>query len=130
MNTNKEDIDKLIKDTLTQEEAKFYDGLEEQGLWDMVVGIFQGKLGWIVAIMNIVNLIVFGVLIYCFIQFFTVVETNELIKWGLGIVICMVFNVMIKLYAWMQMDKNAILREMKRLELQVSSLSGKINEHN
>ena len=36
----------------------------------------------------------------------------------------------IKLYGWNQMDKNAILREMKRLELQISSLSGKINEHN
>ena len=130
MNTNREDIDKLIKETLTQEEANFYDGLEEQGLWGMVVGIFQGKLGWIVVIMNIINLIVFGFLIYCFIQFFNVTETNELIKWGLGIVICMVFNVMIKLYAWMQMDKNAILREMKRLELQMSSLSGKINGHN
>ena len=130
MNTNKEDIDKLIKETLTQEEAIFYDGLEEQGLWDMIVGIFQGKLGWLVVVMNIINLIVFGILIYCFVQFFNVTETNELIKWGLGIVICIVFNVMIKLYAWMQMDKNAILREMKRLELQISSLSGKINGHN
>jgi len=128
MKNNIEEIDKLIKETLTQEESKFYDGLDEQGLWGMVVGIFQGKLGWIVAIMNIINLIVFGVLIYCFIQFFNVTDTNELIKWGLGIVICMVFNVMIKLYAWMQMDKNAIIREMKRLELQVSSLSGKMSE--
>ena len=33
---------------------------------------------------------------------------------------------MLKIFAWMQMDKNALLREMKRLELQVSSLSGKI----
>jgi len=128
MKNNIEEIDKLIKETLTQEESKFYDGLDEQGLWGMVVGIFQGKLGWIVAIMNIINLIVFGVLIYCFIQFFNVTDTNELIKWGLGIVICMVFNTMIKLYAWMQMDKNAIIREMKRLELQVSSLSGKMSE--
>ncbi len=128
MKNNIEEIDKLIKETLTQEESKFYDGLDEQGLWGMFIGIFQGKLGWLVAIMNIINLIVFGVLIYCFVQFFNVTETNELIKWGLGIVICMIFNVMIKLYAWMQMDKNAIIREMKRLELQVSSLSGKISE--
>jgi len=128
MKNNIEEIDKLIKETLTQEESKFYDCLDEQGLWGMFIGIFQGKLGWLVAIMNIINLIVFGVLIYCFVQFFNVTETNELIKWGLGIVICMIFNVMIKLYAWMQMDKNAIIREMKRLELQVSSLSGKISE--
>jgi hypothetical protein len=128
MKNNTEEIDKLIKETLTQEEAKFYEELEEQGLWGMISSIFQGKLGWLAVLMNIINLIVFGILIYCLIEFFNVTETNELIKWGLGILICLNFNAMIKLYAWMQMDKNAILREMKRLELQVSSLSGKMSE--
>ncbi|WP_298512743.1 DUF6768 family protein [uncultured Kordia sp.] len=123
-----EDIDKLIKETLTEEESKFYDELEEQGLWGSVKSIFMGKLGWLAVIMNIVNLAAFGVLVYCLIQFFTVTETNEMLKWGLGILICSMFNAMIKLYAWMQMDKRAILREMKRLELQVSSLSAKISE--
>jgi hypothetical protein len=30
---------------------------------------------------------------------------------------------MLKLYVWMQMDKNDILRELKRLELQVSAVA-------
>jgi hypothetical protein len=124
-----EDIDKLIKETLTEEESKFYDELEEQGLIGSVKSIFKGKLGWLAVIMNIVNLVAFGVLVYCIVQFFSVTETNEMLKWGLGIIICSMFNAMIKLYAWMQMDKNAILREMKRLEFQVSLLSGKVNEN-
>ncbi|WP_238528675.1 DUF6768 family protein [Kordia algicida OT-1] len=123
-----EDIDTLIKETLTEEESKFYEELDEQGLFGSVKSIFKGKLGWLAVIMNIVNLAVFGVLIYCFIQFFNVTATNELIKWGLGIVICTMMMSMIKLFGWMQMDKRAILREMKRLELQVSSLSAKISE--
>ncbi len=125
---NIEDIDALIKETLTAEEAKFYDELEEQGLLGTVGSIFKGKLGWLLVIMNIVNLIAFGVLIYCLVQFFNVTETNELIKWGFGAFICLLFNTMIKMYAWMQMDKRAILREMKRLELQVSSLAAKISD--
>ena len=128
MKNNKEDIDKLIKETLTEEESKFYDELDEQSVWGMIGGIFKGKLGWLVIIMNIINLVVFGLLIYCLIQFFNVTETNELIQWGLGVVICLMFNSMIKLYAWMQMDKNALLREIKRLEIQVSSLSGRMSE--
>lgn len=126
---NIEDIDQLIKETLTEEEAKFYDELDEQGIWQMIGGLFSGKNSWLLIIMNIINLAVFGFMIYCFIQFFDVTETNDLIKWGIGIVICAMFMSMIKLYAWMQMDKNAILREMKRLEFQVSLLSGKTNEH-
>lgn len=90
MKINNEDIDKLIKETLTEEEAKFYDDLDEQGVWGMVGGIFKGKLGWLVIIMNIINLVVFGFFIYCLIQFFDVTETNELIKWGLGVVICLI----------------------------------------
>jgi hypothetical protein len=35
---------------------------------------------------------------------------------------------MMKMFAWMQMDKNAILREIKRLELQVSSLATKLSQ--
>jgi hypothetical protein len=125
MKNNTEEIDKLIKETLTQEEAKFYDELEEQGLWGMICSIFQGKLGWLAILMNIINLIVFGILIYCVIQFFNVTETKELIKWALGVFICLNFNTMIKLYAWMQMDKNAILREIKRLEFLITKTSTK-----
>lgn len=125
---NIEEIDALIKETLTAEEAKFYDELDEQGLLGMIRNSYKGKLGWLVVLMNIVNLLAFAVLIYCLIQFFNVTETNELIKWGFGAFICLLINTMTKLYAWMQMDKKAILREMKRLELQVSSLAAKISD--
>jgi hypothetical protein len=32
----------------------------------------------------------------------------------------MIFMGMMKLYLWMQMDKNDILRELKRIELQIT----------
>ena len=125
MKTNMEDIDQLIKETLTQEEAKFYDDLEEQNLFQMIFGIFSGKNSWIVIMMSIVQLIFFALFIYCAIQFFEVEETNALIKWGVCGSISIMGSSMLKLYSWMQMDKKAILREMKRLELVVSSLSSK-----
>ncbi|WP_323789701.1 DUF6768 family protein [Psychroserpens sp.] len=128
MKTNMEDIDQLIKETLTQEESKFYDSLEEQNVLGMVGGLFTGKNKWIIIVMNIMTLIFFGLFIYCTVNFFETTETNELIKWGIGGLVFLLGVSMLKVFAWMQMDKNAILREMKRLELQVSSLSGKISE--
>jgi len=128
MKTNTEDIDKLIKETLTQEEAKFYDDLEEQNLIQMVSGLFSGKNSWIVVMMSIVQVIFFGFFIYCAIQFFNVEATNDLIKWGIFGTLCLMASSMLKLFSWMQMDKKAIIREIKRLELQVSSLSGKISD--
>ncbi|MFD2914415.1 DUF6768 family protein [Psychroserpens luteus] len=128
MKTNMEDIDQLIKDTLTQEEAKFYDKLEEQSVLGMIGGLFTGKNKWVVILMNIMTLVFFGLFIYCVVNFFDTTETNELLKWGIGSLVFLIGVSMLKIFAWMQMDKNAILREMKRLELQVSSLSVKISE--
>lgn len=126
MNSDKESIDKLIKETLTEEEAKFYENLEEQNVLQMILGLFQGKNKWLLILMNLVTIIFFGLFIYCLVQFFNVESTKELLKWGLGSLVFLLGVSMLKVFAWMQMDKNAIIREIKRLELQVSSLSGRM----
>lgn len=125
MKNNKEEIDQIIKESLTQEEAKFYDELEEQNLLNQLGSLFKTKMGWLIVVMNIVNLVVFALSIYCVVQFLNTEHTNELIKWGAGFFTCWTTMAMIKLFVWMQMDKNALLREMKRLELQIAALAGK-----
>lgn len=127
MKNEMEEIDMLIRDTLSKEEAKFYDSLEEQNIFEMLFGLFKGKNAWINILINIVIVVFFGSFIYCGAQFFNTESTDGLIKWGFGSLIFLFCITMLKLYAWMQMDKHAILREMKRLELQVMSLSGKIS---
>ncbi len=127
MKNNMEDIDRLIKETLTQEEAKFYEELDEQGVIGMIGGLFKGKNAWLLVMMNIVTVAFFGLFVYCTIQFFGTDNTNELIKWGAGAITFLLGVSILKVFVWMQMDKNALLREIKRLELQVSSLSGKIS---
>ena len=120
-----EDVDKLIKEALTQEEAKFYDELDEQNLFGMIGGVFSGKLKWLLILMNIVTVFAFIGLIYCIAQFVNTDVTNELIKWGILGMFFMLMMSMIKLFIWLQMDKNALLREIKRLELQLAALSSK-----
>lgn len=126
MKNSIEDIDKLIKETLTEEEAKFYDDLDEQNALQMVGGLFKGKNKWLLVMMNIMTLVFFVLFIYCLVQFFNTEAIKDLLKWGLGSIVFLLGVSMLKVFAWMQMDKNAILREMKRLELQVSSLYHKM----
>lgn len=121
-----EEIDQLIQESLSKEEAAFYDSLEEQNNFEMILGLFKGKNAWFLVATNILTIVFLVFFVYCCIQFFSV-ETNEgLIKWGFGSLIFLLSMSILKIYAWMQMDKNAILREMKRLELLVMFLSGKI----
>ena len=63
----------------------------------------------------------FVLFIYCLIQFFNVESTNELIKWGAGGFLSLLSVTMLKLFIWMQMDKNDILLALKKLELQLAS---------
>ena len=126
MKTKKEEIDRLIKETLTEQEAKFYDELDEQNLFDMVIGVFRGKNKWMFIYINFIQVLTFIAFIYCLVQFFNTEETNDLIKWGLAGFLAIFATTMLKLFTWMQMDKKAIIREIKRLEIQVSSISGKI----
>ena len=126
MRTKKEDIDNIIKDALTQEEAKFYDELDEQNIFQMMGGLFQGKLKWIMLMMNVVMVVFFVLFVYCIVQFFNTEDTNELIKWTAGGFISIMVVTFLKLFAWLQIDKNAVIREMKRLELQFSSLAHKL----
>lgn len=128
MKTKMEDIDKLIKETLTEEETKFYDSLEEQNIFKMIGGLYKGKNVWLIVWMHVVNIIAFGFMVYCLIQTFDVEKTNDLMLWIAGFFFFFIIVSMLKIFAWMQIHKNAVLREMKRLELQISSLSGKIKD--
>ncbi len=122
MEKNREKIDELIKVALSTEEAKFYDELGEQSLIEKLGEVHKGKNGWLATVMTVVHIVVFVAFVFCTVRFFNTEQVNELIKWASGGFLCLIFMGMLKLYIWMQMDKNDILRELKRLELQVSSL--------
>ena len=123
MTKKTEKIDELIKETLSKEEAAFYDELEEQNLIGKIGEVYRGKLGWLAIIMNVVMVLMFMAFIYCIVQFFNTENTNEIIKLASAGFLCMIAIGMLKLFVWMQMDKNDILRELKRLELQLATLS-------
>ncbi len=128
MKNKNEEIDQIIKDSLSKEEAQFYNELEEQNLIGKIGGVFKGKLGWLIAIMNILSLVAFAIFVYCSIQFIESDTINELIRWGTGGFYSMLFICMIKIYFWQEMHKNALLRELKRLELQIALNSSKYVE--
>ncbi len=128
MENDIEKIDTLIKETLNTEEAKFYDELEEQNLFEKLGQVHKGKMGWLVRIMTVLTFLTFLLFVYCAVQFFNSQGTSEHIAWLAGGFSSMLMISMLKLYIWMQMDKNDILRELKRLELQVSGIAHKLDK--
>ncbi len=120
----KEEIDKLISQSLSKDEAEFYKNLEgEEGLFKSMTGIYSGKLAWVTAVMAIVHLVVAVIAFYSGYQLFTAESADEMLYFG-----SIMFAGMIKLWTWLQMQKKSVLREVKRIEYQVAVLIEKISE--
>lgn len=120
------EIDDMIKKALSEEESEVLKRLDEESIFDMLTANFKGKLGWISVYAMVMTFVFFGITIFSAIMFFEATETKELLMWT-GIFIFSVFTVsLLKIWQWLQMDKNSLLREMKRLELQISVLAQRI----
>lgn len=120
-----ENIDNLITEALSHEEAKYFKELEEQSLDKQVFGIYKGKLGWINLLMTIITFPIFGFTVYAGYKFFTIEESILMLRWGGVFFMGMIMVSILKIFSWNQMDKNAIIREIKRLEFQIALLSKK-----
>ena len=123
-----EEIDNIIYEALSKEEAEFYDQLGEQSIMEMAWGVYKGRNKWVSITSVVLGTILFAIFIYAAIQFFQVDDTKEMLRWMAIGLVCLGTSQALKVWQWMQMDKNAILREMKRLEVQVSMLSKKLAE--
>ena len=123
MNNSKEEIDKIIHQALSKEEAEFYDQLGEKSLIGTAFDVYTGRDKWLKIIMAIVTLASFIGFVYCAVQFFNTEVTNEMIKWlGIGILFFGI-SMSLKIWQWMEMSKNSVIRELRRVEFQLTILA-------
>ena len=123
MKNDYQEIDNLIIEALTSEEAKYFKELEEQSLHEQVFGLFKGKLGWVTILYSILMVPIFAFAVYAGIKFFSSSDAVEMLRWGAMMFLGLMMTGFLKIFSWNQLDKKAILREMKRLEFQISLLS-------
>ncbi len=123
----KEDIDKLIEESLNKEDAQFYNDLDEQGMFKQWGGLYSGKLGKWAIVVTTFQIIITLLAFWFGYKFFTVQDNILMAKYGVGLLIGVIMNGLLKQWHWMQMDKNSILLEMKRLEFQVAVLTEKLS---
>lgn len=128
MKTEMEDIDKMIKEALSEREAQFYEELNEPPVLKKLGEVYKGQLGWLAMVMNFIMVLLFILVIYSLIKFWKAPETLEMIRWSVVGVISLLAIGILKLYFWMQMDKNDLKRELKRIELQIAVLNTKLDK--
>lgn len=120
------DIDSAIREALSAEDAQF---LEAHGgeppIHRQVLETLTGRFaplnvgGWIAGF----ALAAVGAV--CIWRFLGAADLRDMLLWGGGALTAMLALVMIKIWFWMEMQKNVIVREVKRLELQVARLAAR-----
>ncbi len=120
---NNDNFDKLAKQALSEEEYNMLTQIEEQDLYSKLNRLINRKSNWIIVYIFIVTLIIFIAFIFFSINLFGSNDVKEMII-GLyltGFSLIMILG--IKMYVWMQLNQKALLRELKKIELELHILS-------
>ena len=123
------DIDKKIQEALRAEDVELFGEFGgEQSMLEMVVDSFRGRMRWFMAFAIVVTVAMLVAMVAAAIAFYRAEEIREMILYA------MVFGIfgggisMMKIWYWMELNKNTLTREIKRLELQVARLSSRIGK--
>lgn len=121
--TQSKDVDVLIREALEAEHADELARLAEPGLPEMVTEVFRGKMRLYGAMFLAMILVCAAAAVYCAVQFFAVDEVPSMLRWGAGFFLAFLAVQGGKTWYWMQHERIAMTREIKRVELLVAQLA-------
>lgn len=99
-------------------------GATEAPLLTQVAEAMTGRSWWLNLLAVPMMLAFLGVCVWAAVRFFDETETRAQIMWAVIFLFSTQSIAMLKLWYWMLMNRNAVTREVKRLELQVARLVG------
>jgi hypothetical protein len=116
-------VDDAIRKALRAENEDLLKDLAEPGIFSrMLIAMRQGPRWTTVYVMAMSGALTVAAIWFA-VRFFSATEIREMIAWATGFLAALLMVAMLKLWFWLQMEKYVILREMKRLELQVARLA-------
>ena len=117
-------LDRLIEEALRDEDRAILEATKEQGWFELGLGQFRGKLGWVTWVIMLVQTALFIAGVWCAVQFFNANEVLLALKWGLSGAVLLLSAMQLKLSLMPQIQAERILRELKRVELMLVRKNG------
>jgi hypothetical protein len=121
------DLDHAIRESLSAEDAALFDRFgADQALHRQVLATFEGRLRWFNVAGWIAGFVLFGVACVLAWRFVQAQDLGEMLRWGAASALAFAGLALIKVWFWLELQKNAIVREVQRLEVQVASLAAQL----
>ncbi len=119
------ELDRAIRQSLSAEDAELLERVDPS-LRQQVLATFEGQLRWLNVAGWIAGFVLFGVASVMTWRFIYAPTLEEMLRWGAAAALGFAGLALIKVWFWMELQKNAIMREVKRLEVQVASLAAQL----
>jgi len=119
--SNREDqLDRMIEEALDAEDRdlmKTYG--QEEGYFTQALSMFRGKLGWVMWLAYLMNIIGAGVAIWAGWHLFQTTDPVMAIRWGVGALAAFNLGLFFKGVMGTHGETQRMMRELKRIELQI-----------
>ena len=116
-------IDDQIRNALSNEDAEMIGGPNDGLRLDqLLISTFQSRNRFITIMIMLVSFVFLGLSIWCAVRFFGAEDTKELLTWGFGFIIGIFAVSFMKIWFWLEMQRIAITREVKKVELLAARL--------
>lgn len=121
------ELDRAIRQSLSAEDAELFDRFgADQALHRQVLATFAGRLRWFNAAGWIAGVVLFAVACVFAWRFWSAQDLEVMLRWGAASALACAGVMLVKVWFWLELQKNAIVREVKRLEVQVASLAAQL----
>lgn len=121
------DIDRSIRSSLSSADAELFDRLgSDEAFHRQLLATLQGRFRWFNAAGGIAGVVLFGVGCFLASRFVQASDVGEMLRWGAAAMVAFTGLALVKLWFWLELQKNAVVQEVKRLEVQVASLAAQL----
>ena len=123
------DLDDKIREALRKEDAELLEDFDDEpSVFEMLMETFRGRHRWLVFLTFFWTLVFMTLGVLSVIRFFRAEELRDMVMWAAASAFFLSGVSMMKVWYWMELNKNALTREIKRLELQIAHLAGRIKD--
>jgi len=115
------DFDDKLKRALENGKPIEFD--REESLRQMMVQTFRSRLRWMVVFLWVEGVAVCVAAVWAGVGLYRAQETKPVVVYATVLIISAIFFVLVKVVGWQWMSKYSLMREIKRLELQIAELA-------
>ncbi len=124
------DLDRTIREALRQDDSRLLASLsEEQSMHEMMLDTFRGRRRWLTYLIGFWMLLFFALAIVFGYMHFAVAESTRDLAISQTLFFLFTIGLMgLKVWWWMELQRNSLAREVKRVELELSLLAKRHRE--